>query len=172
MELLDKFDPLLKQESAEFDFQNDDPENLFDELKTYMCEHKGVGLSACQVGIMKKVFVVGDPDNLDDVIPFFNPRIVDTFGEDVYYEEGCLTFPGLWVKVKRPSGVRIRFAKVDGDIETMKFDGMTSRVIQHELDHLHGVLFTKRANTFHLAQARKHKKKIDKKFGKKKITDR
>ena len=109
MELLNKYDLQLKQKSVDFDFQKDDPEKLFTELKEYAAEHKGIGLSACQVGIMKRVFVVGDPDDLDNYIPFFNPRIVDTFGEDIYYEEGCLTFPGLWIKVKRPRGVRIRF---------------------------------------------------------------
>ena len=170
MELLDKYNPLLKQESVDFDFQNDDPEKLSHDLKTYASEHKGIGLSACQMGIMKRVFIVGDPDNADEMISFFNPRIVDTFGEDVYYEEGCLTFPGLWVKVKRPNGIRIRFAKVDGDIETMKFDGLTARIIQHEYDHLQGILFLKRAHPYHLDQARKHQKKIERKFGKKKIT--
>jgi peptide deformylase len=170
MELLNKFDPLLKQESVDFDFQNDDPEKLFYDLKTFASENRGIGLSACQLGIMKRVFVVGDPDNIDEAIPFFNPRIVDTFGDNVYYEEGCLTFPGLWVKVKRPQGVRIRFAKIDGDIETMKFDGLTSRIIQHEYDHLQGILFLKRANLYHLEQAKKHQKKIKRKFRKKKIT--
>ena len=164
MELLDKYDPLLKQESVDFDFQKDDPEKLFTDLKEYAAKNKGIGLSACQVGIMKRVFVVGDPDDLDNYIPFFNPRIIDTFGEDIYYEEGCLTFPGLWVKVKRPQSIRIRFAKIDGDVETMKFDGLTSRIVQHEYDHLNGILFVKRAHRYHLDQARKHQKKINRKF--------
>ena len=159
--LLKTNDPILKQVSEPFDFEAEDAEELFTKMRDVMCENKGIGLSAIQIGIPKRVFIAGDPDYPERVIPFFHPKIVDTFGEDVYYEEGCVPFPGLWVRVKRLSGVRLRFTKLDGDTETMKFDGLTARIILHEYDHLDGTLYTARANRFHLDQAKKNLKKIN-----------
>jgi peptide deformylase len=89
----------------------------------------------------------------------FNPRIVSTSGDDILLEEGCLSYPGLIVKVKRPQHARIRFTGPNGETFTEQFTGMTARVIQHEMDHLEGILFFDKANRYHREQAFKNWKK-------------
>jgi peptide deformylase len=80
----------------------------------------------------------------------------------VYLEEGCLSYPNLWVKIKRPKKIKVRYTNPDGKTETRVFDGMSARVFQHELDHLNGILHIKRANRIHLDQAKKLAKKLSK----------
>jgi len=157
LSLLDPNHPILKKPTELFDFENPqiDPKQLAEQLAETMIENHGIGLAAPQVGIPLSVFVVGDPNNRDSIIAMFNPKIVDTFGEMVYYQEGCLSYPGLYIKIKRPAGVRIRFTDMNGEVTTLKYSGMTARTIQHEYDHLEGVLYTKRANKINLDRARK-----------------
>jgi len=162
MELIKPNDPILKSQTIPFDFENPhrDPGKLAEDLANKMIEKNGVGLAAPQVGIPYSVFVVGDPSNKESIMAFFNPKIIDTMGEDVYYEEGCLTYPGLFVKVKRPQQIRLRFTDVNGETTTTKYTGFTARVIQHEYDHLSGIVFTSKATRYHLEQAKRHQKKI------------
>ena len=151
----------LRVKSERFNFEKENATELYEKLRDAMCENKGIGLSAIQIGIAKRVFVVGDPDYPDEVMPFFNPNIVDVFGNDTQYEEGCLSFPGLFLKVKRPDCCRVRYANINGDIETNQFKGITSRVIQHEFDHLEGILYTTKTNKLYLDQARRKQKKMN-----------
>jgi peptide deformylase len=76
-------------------------------------------------------------------------------------EEGCLSHPGLFVKIKRPRRIKVRYTEPNGHTTTRVFDGITARVFQHELDHLNGVNYQQRANKLHLEQARKKKKKAN-----------
>ena len=155
--LIDNADPILKEKTEAFNFNDPQvpPEQLATNLAETMMLESGIGLAAPQVGMNLSVFVIGDPTNKESIIAMFNPKIVDTFGEMVYYIEGCLSFPGLYVKIKRPSGIRIRFTDMNGETTTTKYSGMTARSIQHEYDHLDGILFQRRANRIHLAKARK-----------------
>lgn len=156
-------DPILKSKAVNFDFESPpvDAQQLFNDLKETMIAHKGVGLSACQVGLPYRVFVVGDYTNPNDVVAMFNPKIVNTEGESCLIEEGCLTFPGLFVKIKRPEIIRIRYADTTGNVQTSVFDGIPSRIIQHECDHLDGILFQSRANKYYLDFAQRQKVKLD-----------
>jgi peptide deformylase len=103
----------------------------------------GVGLAAPQVGVGRRLVVVRDPrlptgrQRLDLV----NPEIVERFGAEVPFEEGCLSFPGLFFPVTRPQGVEVRWQSTDGQAVTLRDDGIVARIIQHEVDHLDGVLF-------------------------------
>lgn len=151
----------LRVKSERFDFETENATELYENLRDAMCENKGIGLAAIQIGIPKRVFVVGDPDHPDEVMPFFNPNIVDVFGSETQYEEGCLSFPGLFLKVKRPDCCRVRYANIDGDIATNQFRGITSRVIQHEFDHLDGILYTTKTNSLYLDRARRKQKKMN-----------
>jgi len=153
--LIDNSHPILKQPTDKFDFENPQipPDQLASQLGETMIYNHGIGLAAPQVGIPLSVFVVGDPDNRESVICMFNPSIVDTFSEDVYYEEGCLSFPGLYIKIKRPGAIRIRFTDMNGETTTTKYTGMTARAIQHEYDHLQGTLYQTRANMIHRERA-------------------
>lgn len=155
-ELVDCNAPILKQEMKPFDFSNPpiDPLDLVTDLAETMLENNGVGLSANQVGLPYRVFVMLG----QELIPCFNPRIVDMSEETILLEEGCLSYPDMFVKVKRPRRIKVRYAEPNGNIVTQTFDGMTARVFQHELDHLNGVNYQQRANKFHLEQARKKKK--------------
>jgi peptide deformylase len=163
MDLLKSNNPLLRTVSKEFDFESADisAQEIYDLLRWKMCELKTLGLSAPQLGIMYRVFVFGNPDEPDSIMPVFNPKIVN-FGDDsVVYEEQCSTFPGLFLKIRRPTTIRMRYTNLNGDIETHNFQGMTARVAQHEVNHLDGVLFTDKANLYHLQQAKRRKLKMD-----------
>jgi peptide deformylase len=100
---------------------------------------KGIGLAAPQVGILKRVFVVQIANDIPRV--FFNPRIVEQSGETVKFEEGCMSLPGIYADVVRPAAVRIHAWNEKGKAFTLDADGLLARVIQHELDHLRGVMF-------------------------------
>lgn len=169
--LLHKYDSSLKQSCPDFDFEagytlsngdHVDGLGLFDILRAAMCENRGVGLSASQIGIMTRAFVIGNPSDPDNVIAVFNPRIVDTSPEIETYEEGCLSFPGLYLKIKRPVGIRARYTNQHNVTDTMKFTGFTSRIFQHEYDHLNGILYTNRATSYHLALAQKQLRSLNK----------
>jgi|688.fasta_scaffold157835_3 peptide deformylase len=163
MVLLKSNNPLLRIASEDYDFENSEipPMALYELLRNKMCELKTLGLSAPQLGIMSRVFVFGNPDEPDSIMPVFNPKIVNTGDDHTVYEEQCSTFPGLFLKIKRPTTIRMRYTNLNGDVETHNFQGMTARVAQHEVDHLDGVLFTDRANLYHLQQAKRRKLKMD-----------
>lgn len=164
LDLVKGDDPILKQECEFFDFQNPpvDPVKLARDLKETMVARRGIGLSANQVGLPYNVFVVGNPNEPENIVAFFNARVVDTPDDMVLMEEGCLSYPGLFVKVKRPSYCRIRYSDENGDVRTEMYDGVPARAILHEYDHMGGVTFDKRANRYHLDLAKRQKKKLDK----------
>jgi peptide deformylase len=111
-----------------------------------MYEYNGLGLAANQVGEPYRIFAMrGQPENF----VCFNPKIVQPSEMEVVLEEGCLTYPGLLVKIKRPQHIRVRFQMPNGDTITKQFTGMTARVFQHEMDHLDGIVFFNRANRYH-----------------------
>jgi peptide deformylase len=95
-----------------------------------------------------------------DVIGVFNPLLLDTSEETIILEEGCLSFDMLFIKVKRPKRIRVRFTNPDGQTETRVFDGMTARCFLHELDHLNGITYLQKANKFHIETAKKRRKQI------------
>ena len=173
MELLKGNDPLLKQVCPEFDFENGyfvetgvsmDAKDLYELLRDEMIRHRGVGLAAPQLGIMVRAFVIGNPDDPASIIGVFNPLIVNYDEETVVYEEGCVSYPGLFIKIKRPRSIRVRYRGWNGEADTTRYEGYTARVFQHEYDHLNGITFQSRANRYHLEQARNFKTKADRKL--------
>lgn len=155
LELIDRNDPLLKQEMEPFDFTNPpvDPLDLVTNLAETMLAKNGIGLSANQCGLPYRVFVMLG----QELIPCFNPRIVNVSNEIITLEEGCLSYPDLFVKIKRPRRIKVRYADPKGNVVTQTFEGMTARVFQHEMDHLDGINYQQRANRYHLEQAKKKK---------------
>lgn len=156
-------DPILKEKMPNFDFDNPivNPVELYNYLAETMIDAEGMGLSANQIGFRTRMFVM----RAENVIGVINPKIIDVSSEMVTLEEGCLSHPNLFVKIKRPKFIKVRFTHPDGTTETKKFDGITARVFQHEMDHLDGILHTKRANRYHLDQAKKLAEKINRKRG-------
>lgn len=161
--LVSEDDPILRQPCQTFDFNNPpvDPKELFEKLKVTMIKNMGVGLSANQVGLPYRVFVFGDPTSPESIQPVFNPRLVDSGGEEILIEEGCLSFPGLFIKIKRPPLVRARFANTEGVVDTFIYDGVPARIFLHEYDHMEGITFQERASQVRLAMAYKQKRKLD-----------
>lgn len=164
MKLVKSTDPIFNTPAQRFDFSNPpmDPEQLANDLKQAMVDLRGVGLSANQVGIPYQVFVAGNPDDPDNIVAAFNPRVVFQSDQIVPIEEGCLSYPGLFLIVERPSIIRVRYANYTGDVNTYTYDGIAARVIQHEMDHMHGENFTTKVSKVKLERAKKHKLKLDK----------
>ncbi|MCK5201352.1 MAG: peptide deformylase [Spirochaetales bacterium] len=99
----------------------------------------GIGLAGPQVGVEKRIFICHIPD--DDPRIFINPEIIGTSQEQSPYEEGCLSIPGVYSEVTRPESITIQAWSLDGKPFKMEADGILARVIQHEIDHLKGILF-------------------------------
>lgn len=158
LELVSEDDPILHQPVQPFDFSGDiDPVELADNLYDTMVELNGIGLSANQVGINTKVFVIGYQGIRIDL---FNPEIVDTPAKDVLVQEGCLTFPGMYVAVKRPGAVYVRYQDSTGKVKEDFWSGITARVFLHEYDHMMGITMKDKISKlkWDLATKRKNKK--------------
>ena len=109
-----------------------------------MIHYNGIGISANQIGIWERAFaMVRDIEN-NEVMVCFNPRIIKSYSEEVEMEEGCLSYPELFLKVKRPDKIVVKYEDEDKKIHKMKLQGLASRVFQHEYDHMEGVAFTQR----------------------------
>ena len=118
-------------------------EKLIEELFEVMDANNGVGLAAPQVGINKRIFVVDTHQN-GERLAFINPEIIATSDDSVPYEEGCLSVPGVFRTIYRPSTVEVSYKKYNGKSEIIRASGLLARVIQHENDHLNGRLFISR----------------------------
>ena len=149
---------MLRQVIPEFEFNSPstDPVKLSHLLINAMKDNNGIGLAANQLGINVRAFVMYS----EPPIVAFNPKITYYNDEEVVMDEGCLSYPGVTIKVKRPRFIRVRFQDPYGNIVVKKFDGMASRVFQHELDHLDGVEYFKRANRIHKERFQKNWKKV------------
>ena len=109
-----------------------------------MIHHNGIGISANQIGIWERAFaMVRDLEN-SEVMVCFNPRIVKTYTEEVEMEEGCLSYPDLFLKIKRPDKIVVKYEDEDKKTHKIKLEGLASRVFQHEYDHMEGIDFTQR----------------------------
>jgi len=165
LELLPFNDPLLKRKPTPFDFEKNKKaaKEIKKTLIDNMYELGGVGLSANQVGLDMAVFVIGDGQVDGMQKAFFNPLIMGCGEEQDSMKEGCLSFPGLWLMVKRPKQVMIKYTDEDGEEKIESYEGVTSRVIQHEYDHMLCYNFTHRVSKMKLDRALKS---IDKKVKK------
>ena len=154
--LVDKDNEILTTELEKFDFTSPptDPIQLAKDLAETMIAENGLGLAANQIGLPYRAFAI----KAEQIIVCFNPIIVDFSEEMIYLEEGCLSFPDLYVKIKRPRRIKVRYTQPNGEVVTRTYDGMTARIFQHELDHLDGIRYLDRANRIHLDQAKKNMK--------------
>jgi peptide deformylase len=130
-------------------------------LKMTMKLYSGVGLSANQCGVKKRIFVIGSDDFQMACI---NPKIVQYYGSQAKMNEGCLSSPGLYVKIPRYESVEVEYYDENGKLTNTVLDGITAQCFQHELDHLNGVSFIKRAGETSLMMARKKQNKLIKKI--------
>ncbi len=109
-----------------------------------MIHHNGIGISANQIGIWERAFaMVRDIEN-NEVMVCFNPRIIKSYSEEVEMEEGCLSYPELFLKIKRPDKIVVKYEDENKKTHKLKLQGLASRVFQHEYDHMEGIDFTQR----------------------------
>ena len=163
-DLVDPYSDILKQKLEPFDFNNSPipPRELAVSLIETMVKNRGIGMAANQVGLPYRVFVMGA-----EKVGFacFNPEILEFFGEETY-EEGCLSFPGLFIKIPRASSIKVRYTDMNGVTKEETFNGLTARIFQHELDHLNGITYTTKVSKLNLERAKEKVKRNIKKMEK------
>lgn len=165
MELIKFTDPALRKVPETFDFETQNAQELADTLWEECRRLRGLGLSANQVGIDSKVFVMGSDDtNRKNV---FNPHVISVSKETELAREGCLSYPGLWLSVKRPKEVTFSYQTVDGTHVVETFIGLQARIAQHEFDHMEGLNFTDHVSQLKLDMALKSLNKRARKYLKK-----
>lgn len=159
LELVPHDSEVLSTKTEAFDFANPptDPIQLAKDLYETMLSNKGLGLAAPQVGLPYRAFAMAASPG----IVCFNPRVVDQTSEEVLLEEGCLSYPNLFLKIKRPKTIKVRYVEPNGNPVTKTLTGMTARCFLHELDHLNGLNYTRRASRVHLERAKRQKKELD-----------
>ena len=142
-------DPVLKEVAQDIPKDYPDLKQLIADMYTTMYHAHGVGLAAPQISKSIRLFVIDSEPMMDEKDQgkgikraFINPVVLEENGEEWGFEEGCLSIPGVREVVYRPEQVVIRYLDEDWNEHTDTFDGMTARVIQHEYDHIEGILFT------------------------------
>jgi len=113
-------------------------------LKENMFYYEGIGLSANQIGISERVFIMMLNMETEETITCFNPRIIKRYEDDVWCEEGCLSFPDKIINIQRPNRIVVKYEDEDKKDHKIKLDGLAARVFLHEFDHLEGIVFTER----------------------------
>jgi peptide deformylase len=148
-------DPILRDKISDFDFANPimDPVELEKQMIATMLDNGGIGLAANQVGISARVFVMGHAANPELAQAFFNPIVVANTNEVEDLEEGCLSFPGMYVNIKRPTAIKARWQNSKGEWQESEFDGYNCKCFLHELDHLEGIVFQDRVSQLKWAMA-------------------
>jgi len=155
MQIIKFPDSILREQIPEFNFENPpiDPIQLEKDMINLMLANDGIGLAANQVGIKARVFVMGYTGNPEAAQAFFNPMVVATVDELEELEEGCLSFPGIYVNIKRPKKILARWQNSQGEWQESEFDGYNCKCFLHELDHLEGIVFQDRVSALKWAMA-------------------
>lgn len=148
--------------SSAWDFTNPpaDSKVVEAELARLMHTERGIGFAANQMGFLYRVFAM---DIGGTAVFYYNPEVLQASDDLVVMSEGCLSFPGIYFKVRRPANVTVRYQDRDGVFHEESYTGLTARCFQHELDHLDGVCFTDRVSKLTLDMARKKRAKNERK---------
>lgn len=135
-------DPFLRLTAKEVDRVTDDVVDLVKNMQESLIAYKGLGLAATQVGSDLAVFIVKEPDK-NEIIPVINPKIIKKEGKEKR-EEGCLSFPELYLDIERATRIRMVFVDIEGKEKELELEGILARAAQHEIDHLNGILIIDR----------------------------
>lgn len=154
--------PVLKQVSQPVDKVDDELRALMDDMLETMYDAPGIGLAAVQIGVAKRVIVMDLSREGEDKAPqyFVNPEILWKSEETAPYEEGCLSVPEIYDEVERPARVKLRYLNYQGEQVEEDAEGLYAVCIQHEMDHLEGVLFIDYLSRLKREQAVKKVKKL------------
>ena len=141
--ILTEPDPILRKKSSPIANVDDDLRKILKNMLETMYKAPGIGLAAIQVGILKRAVVIDVSKDDEKKNPLFliNPEIIYRSNETSTYEEGCLSLPGQYAEIERPSKCQVKYIDFDGKAKELKAEGLLSTCIQHEIDHLDGVLF-------------------------------
>ena len=151
-------DPVLRKKAVPVTRFNEQLHRLLDDMVETMIKAQGAGLAAPQIGISKKIIVLRDEDKILEII---NPEITESEGESIDIE-GCLSFPGLYGEVPRSARVAVSGQDRGGREIRVSGEGFLARVLQHEIDHLHGILFVDRAVRFYTPEELQYLARKDK----------
>jgi peptide deformylase len=136
-------DPRLKQVAKPVDKVDAEVRRLMDDMLETMYKAPGIGLAAPQVGVLKRVIVVdiAREDEKPQPLRMANPELIAVSDEDAVYNEGCLSLPEHYADVTRPAAIKVRYLDHENEIRELEADGLLATCIQHEMDHLEGILF-------------------------------
>ena len=136
-------DPRLREVSKDVDEVNDETRALMDDMLETMYDAPGIGLAAIQVGVPQRIIVMDLAGKDEEPQPryFVNPKILNPADEMAPYEEGCLSVPDAFEELDRPATCTVEYLDYDGQPQTLEAEGLLATCIQHEMDHLEGVLF-------------------------------
>ena len=136
-------DPVLREKAEAIDEIDRETKDLVADLIATLKDAGGLGLAAPQIGVSKRIFIIDltSIDITESIKVFINPKITTTSDEEVVLEEGCLSFPGIFQRIQRPERVKVTATDLEGKEFTLEATGMLARAIQHENDHLDGILY-------------------------------
>ena len=140
-------DPVLRKKALPVEAFDDDLRTLVEDMFELMFEADGIGLAALQINVSRAFLIIGMPRENQEAERLFyaNPEILETRGESAF-EEGCLSVPDIREEVIRPEWIRLRYQDIKGQEQELETDGLLARVLQHEIDHLNGILFVDRVS--------------------------
>ncbi len=166
-EILKEPNDVLRQKSLPVEIVDEKIRELIDDMLETMYAAPGIGLAAIQVGVPKRVIVMDTSKKEGEKLPmhFVNPEIISKSNSNSIYEEGCLSLPGQFAEIERPAKCKIKFLDYNGNPQEIEAEGMLATCIQHEIDHLEGILFidylSKLKKTMIVKKLSKQKKEIE-----------
>ena len=161
-------DPLLRNKSSLLEKVDDQVRKLMDDMVETMYSAPGIGLAAVQIGVLKRLIVIdiSKDDKKKNPLFLINPEITFRSNKTSTYEEGCLSLPGHFAEVERPAECHLNFLDYNGKKKDLKAGGLLATCIQHEVDHLNGILFidhiSKLKRDMIIKKLKKSKKELDK----------
>ena len=165
--ILTEPDPFLRQKSLDVEVVNDAIRSLMNYMLETMYNAPGIGLAAIQVGVPKNVIVMdlSRSDEKKNPLYFVNPKIIQNSDNNATYEEGCLSVPGQFAEINRPDKCKVKYLDYNGKEKILEAEGLLATCIQHEIDHLKGILFidylSKLKKTMIVKKLSKQKKSIE-----------
>ena len=169
-ELLESGHPTLSVPLTEVTNDQEGREQIQQDLVDTMRAKNGIGLSANQIGIGARVFAMYADVKEKDILVCFNPKIINQSEEEILMDEGCLSYPGLWLKIRRPDGIEVEYEDENGEKQEKAMFGLEARIFQHEYDHMDGLNFTNRVSKLKMDRAKKRLKKVQKKLDNSSLT--
>ena len=166
-QILTEPNKILREKSIKVEQVDENLQKLMDDMLETMYAAPGIGLAAIQVGVPKRVIVldIAPKDKPKDPMYFVNPEIISKSEANSTYEEGCLSVPGQFAEIDRPNKCHIKYLDYYGQPKEIKAEGMLATCIQHEIDHLEGILFidylSKLKKTMIIKRLSKQKKAIE-----------